>query len=196
MEILKVEENVNGGGFLKINRYHLKGAPHPFEILDKPDASVIAIFSEDKETGGYGDKMFLITELRLGVRNEKGELGGYEHGSVGGIADKDGESAIDLAIREVAEETGFDTSLIKNVKSYGAFYPSCGCSSERVHLFSCTIPEDAERNFVATSEGEEIIDWKWVHIAEAEDLITSMSSTIILEKVRNRKLLEKIAELV
>lgn len=162
----------------------LDGMPHPFEVINKPEASVIAIFNPEYT------KMFLIKEFRIGIKDEKGNFGGYEYGSAGGIFDKVNENAIQVALRELSEETGFDLDKVSNVKKHGSYYPTCGCSSEIVNLFSCTIPENSERSFKSTNEGEDIVDWGWYSLDEAQSLIVSMSSTIIIKDI----LLNKIKE--
>ncbi|MBT3233517.1 MAG: NUDIX hydrolase [Calditrichaeota bacterium] len=74
-----------------------------------------------------------------------------------------GESPIDAAIREVQEESGYETSEHKLVYS---FYPIDGISDEKFHIVFCK----AGRR-TGDFDRDEINDIKWVHKDKLKQMI-------------------------
>lgn len=79
-----------------------------------------------------------------------------------GRIDKD-ESPIDAAIREVQEESGYETSEHRLVYS---FYPIDGISDEKFHIVFCKAGRRT-RDF----DTDEINDIKWVHKDKLKQMI-------------------------
>lgn len=165
------------GKFIKVKEIEVEGSSHKWEVVDKPEACVLGVFNQDYT------KMFLIKEFRIGIKDDNGNFGGFTYGSPAGIMDKDGENPAETILRELEEETGFKKDDAYNIKNIGTYYPSCGFSSEQVHLFTCQISDELELKIPDFSEsGEMIIERKWVKVEDVPNLVKAFSTNLILEK--------------
>lgn len=70
------------------------------------------------------NKFIFVKQFRYAINSEILEL-------PAGKIDEN-EKAIDAAIRELKEETGY---ISLDMKSIGYFYPSCGNTSEKIYMF-------------------------------------------------------------
>ncbi len=116
--------------FLKIEGVQLEGRDFTFERINKHHASAMIVFNHDYT------KMYLVKQFRFGSLEEMWEIpaGIIEHGL----------SAMETAVKEIKEETGYCEADIKSIKEINGGYVSPGYSSEYMHYFEVVIKEGAE----------------------------------------------------
>ena len=158
-------------GFLKLARYQLRHAsfhggwcePVFRERLEK--LSAVSVLPYDPQR----DQVVLIEQFRTGVMEDPAgpwvleTIGGYRH---------DGESAEEVAHRELAEEAGLVCTALQPV---GSFYVSPGFSTERIALFCARVDAaNAAGIHGLAEEGEETR----VVVVPAEEAIAGMFGRI------------------
>jgi 8-oxo-dGTP pyrophosphatase MutT (NUDIX family) len=132
-------ETVYEGGFISVLRStfrHEDGEESQREIVTHPGAVGIVVLD--------GDHLWFVRQPREAVGSpDLLEL-------PAGKLDEDGESPLDTAKRELAEEIG---KQAEQWESLGSFYTSPGFTDEEVHLFLATgISDVDERPEVADNE--------------------------------------------
>ncbi len=96
--------------------------PFPFLVLERGDSAAALVHDIDRNR-------LIVTEQFRYATYEKGP-GWMLEAAAGAV--QPGEDPADCARREIREELGFDTPILRPV---GCVYPSPGGSSERVFLF-------------------------------------------------------------
>ncbi|MGI6090724.1 MAG: NUDIX hydrolase [Saccharofermentanales bacterium] len=94
-----------------------EGSEYPYSYVDQKDSVGIL--------GMIGNRFILIRQYRHSMNY-------YEYEIVGGGIES-GEKPVEVAYREMLEETGYE---IKDIDELGAYYPSPGSSNEVCYLFS------------------------------------------------------------
>jgi 8-oxo-dGTP pyrophosphatase MutT (NUDIX family) len=161
------------GGFITVRRdsfRHEDGEEVQREIVGHPGAVGIVVLD--------GDRLWLVRQPREAVGSpDLLEL-------PAGKLDEEGESPLDTAKRELAEEIG---KQAEHWEPLGSFYTSPGFTDEEVHLYLATgISDVAERPVV---EHDERIDVEVRPVAELDAILaeTKDSKTLIgLSKLRDR----------
>ncbi|CAB4534219.1 unannotated protein [freshwater metagenome] len=110
-------------------------------------------------------ELFMIRQYRHPVRKYLWEL-------PAGLTDMAGESNLDAAKRELAEETGLQA---EHWQSLQTFHTTPGGNDESIEIFLATGLSDATTDFVR--EGEES-DMQWCWVALDEALLSVQSSDI------------------
>ena len=77
-----------------------------------------------------------------------------------------GEDPMTTAVRELAEETGYTAESVKHLVS---FYPTCGYSSEHLHIYICKDLTAGETHL----DKDECIDLEWYDPDELINMIMS-----------------------
>jgi 8-oxo-dGTP pyrophosphatase MutT (NUDIX family) len=123
-------ETIYEGGFFTVARgrfRHEDGEEVEREIVHHPGAVGIVVLE--------GDELWLVRQPREAIGSpDLLEL-------PAGKLDEEGESPLDTARRELAEEIGKQAS---SWEPLGSFYTSAGFSDEEVHLFLATGISDVE----------------------------------------------------
>jgi ADP-ribose pyrophosphatase len=109
------------------------------EVVEHPDA--VAVVAVDDE-----QRVVLVRQYRHPLRDTLLEL-------PAGTLDVEGESALDAARRELAEEVGL---AARRWQGLGSLWNSAGWSDERTWLFLATDVHPAARPHGYVAEGEEI----------------------------------------
>jgi ADP-ribose pyrophosphatase len=158
-------ETVHEGGFIAVRRdtfRHEDGEEVQREIVAHPGAVGIVVLD--------GDDLWLVRQPREAVGSpDLLEL-------PAGKLDEEGETPLDTAKRELAEEIGKQAA---NWEPLGSFYTSPGFADEEVHLFLATgVTDVAERPAV---EHEERIDVEVRPVADLDAILaeTKDSKTLI-----------------
>jgi 8-oxo-dGTP pyrophosphatase MutT (NUDIX family) len=166
-------ETVYQGGFIEVRRdtfRHEDGGEVEREIVAHPGA--VGIVALD------GDRLWLVRQPREAVGSpDLLEL-------PAGKLDEEGESPLDTAKRELAEEIG---KRAERWESLGSFYTSPGFADEEVHLFLATGLSDVEER--PAVEHDERIDVEVRPLADLPAILreTKDSKTLIgLQLLRDR----------
>ncbi len=101
---------------IRMDTVDKEGAHYPYSFVEQKDSVGVLAFS--------GDKIILINQYRHA-------MGSYEYEIPGGGIDT-GEQPIEVAKRELLEETGY---AVDSLESLGSYYPSPGSSNEVSYLF-------------------------------------------------------------
>ena len=109
------------------------------------------------------------------VRQPREALGEYTLEIPAGKLDVEGESPLEAAERELAEEIGRDAEHWEEVRAY---YPSSGYSDELVHIFAATGLRDSQDAEPDPGERIEIVPWPLAEI-DAALAATDDAKTII-----------------
>ncbi len=109
------------------------------------------------------------------VRQPREALGEYTLEIPAGKLDVEGESPLEAAERELAEEIGRDAEHWEEVRAY---YPSSGYSDELVHIFAATGLRDSQDSEPDPGERIEIVPWPLAEI-DAALAATDDAKTII-----------------
>jgi 8-oxo-dGTP pyrophosphatase MutT (NUDIX family) len=134
-------ETICEGGFIAVRRdtfRHEDGADVEREIVAHPGAAAVVVVD--------GERLWLVRQPREAV----GEPDLLELPA--GKLDEEGESPLDTAKRELAEEIG---KQAEQWESLGSFYTSPGFTDEEVHLFLATGISDVDER-PAVHEDERI----------------------------------------
>jgi ADP-ribose pyrophosphatase len=126
---------------VRVERFrHADGEEVTREIVRRMDAAAVV---------AYDDEHVWL------VRQPREALGEYTLEIPAGKLDVEGESPLETAKRELAEEIGREAEQWDGVR---AFHPSSGYSDERVHIFAATSlrPSDVESD---PGERIEIVRW-------------------------------------
>jgi 8-oxo-dGTP pyrophosphatase MutT (NUDIX family) len=166
-------ETIHEGGFIAVRRdtfRHEDGGEVQRDIVSHPGAVGIVVLD--------GDELWLVRQPREAVGSP--DLLELPAGKV----DEDGESPLETAKRELAEEIG---KRADHWEALGSFYTSPGFADEEVHLFLATgISDVDERPAVAEDER---IDVEVRPLSDLDALLeeTKDSKTLIgLHKLRAR----------
>ncbi|HWX96792.1 MAG TPA: NUDIX hydrolase [Solirubrobacteraceae bacterium] len=144
-------ETVYGGRLVevRVERFrHADGEEVTREIVRHRGA--VGIIAHDSE------RVWLVRQPRETVEEELLEI-------PAGRLDVDGESPLEAAQRELAEEVGLGAERWEPVSS---FYTSAGFTDERVHLFSATALYEASAES-EENERIEIVPWPLSRLDEA-----------------------------
>jgi 8-oxo-dGTP pyrophosphatase MutT (NUDIX family) len=98
-----------------------------------------------------------------------------------GKLDEDGESPLETAKRELAEEIGKAAESWEHLKTY---YSSAGFTDEEVHLFLATGLSDVERPSVEEDERIEIVTYPLSELDALIDEVTDAKTLIGLYALR------------
>ena len=135
-QTLKSEQLLDGR-LLKVYRDTVRlpdGTDSVREWIDHPGASAVVPLFEDGST-------LLVRQFRYPPRKTFLEV-------PAGKLDQEGESPLDVARRELEEETGWKAGRLTQL---GSLYPCIGYSNEIIHFF---LAEDLEEGTRELSEGE------------------------------------------
>jgi 8-oxo-dGTP pyrophosphatase MutT (NUDIX family) len=166
-------ESVCEGSFIGIRRdtfRHEDGADVEREIVGHPGAAGVVVLD--------GDRLWLVRQPREAV----GEPDLLELPA--GKLDEEGESPLETAKRELAEEIGKQAA---QWESLGSFYTSPGFTDEEVHLFLATGISDVDER--PEVHEDERIDVEVRPIGELDAILaeTKDSKTLIgLHRLRAR----------
>ena len=109
------------------------------EVVERGNSVSAIVYNPKNNT------VILTSQFRVGSGKEMVEL-------VAGMIDKS-ENASDTMVREILEETGYETKTIEQISE---FYLSPGGSSEKMFLFYAVVGEQVESGGGLESENEEI----------------------------------------
>ena len=127
---------------VRVERFRLPdGAEVEREIVRRADAAAIVAYDDEH--------VWLVRQPREAALEYTLEL-------PAGKLDVDGESALETAKRELAEEIGREADSRQEVKCY---YPSSGYSDELVHVFAATGLTSNDEHQPDASERIEIVRW-------------------------------------
>lgn len=154
--------------FLQVDRLQLKHKLHEGgwsetmqrELLVKTPA--VGVLLVDPAS----DELVMVRQFRIGMYDESqvdGESSPWPLELVAGLVDKD-ESLEEVAIREIREETGLDTTDLIPICDY---YNSPGASSEKVTLFCATVDSSEAGGIHGLSYEHEDIEVVVVSVSEA-----------------------------
>ena len=146
-------EQLLDGKLLKVYRDTVRlpdGSDSVREWIDHPGASAVVPIFEDGST-------LLVRQFRYPPRKTFLEV-------PAGKLDQQGESPMDVARRELEEETGWKAGRLTHL---GSMYPCIGYSNEIIHFF---LAEDLEEGTRELSEGE-WMDVVRMQFSEALDLL-------------------------
>ncbi|MFW0179442.1 NUDIX domain-containing protein [Rothia sp. P7208] len=134
-----------------------ESAPFERDFLEHPGAVAIAVLNEDQQ-------ILLIRQYRHPVRANLWEI-------PAGLLDVAGETPLEAAQRELAEETSL---CAKQWDTLMEFYNSPGGSTEacRVFLARDIAPVDKEHQHIREDEESEII-MRWVNLKDAVSAVLS-----------------------
>lgn len=163
-EIISTERNF-GNAHLEVVtervRTPARSEPRSWTTVRRKAAVIIAPITPD-------GKIVLIRQERIPIRTAIWEM---PSGQIDGPAD---ETAEQVAMRELAEEAGYQLAADGKLISLGYYFTSPGFTNERGHFFLAH-PVGKSKRISAADEGESIIDCRefsvreiWRMIAENE----------------------------
>jgi ADP-ribose pyrophosphatase len=146
---------------VRVERYrHADGEEVQREVVRRMDAAAIV---------AYDDEHVWL------VRQPREALGEYTLEIPAGKLDVDGESPLQTARRELAEEIGREADRWEEVRAY---YPSSGYSDELVHIFAATGLRESDDAAADPGERIEIVPWPLADL-DAALAATDDAKTII-----------------
>lgn len=159
-------------GFFRVRKYLLKhrmvegGWTRELtrECFDRPPAVGVMLYDP------YKDTVVVVEQFRIGALDSP--EGPWQIELVAGIIET-GESAEEVAHREVAEEAGTDLLDLEYICEY---YPSPGGSNEKLYLYCGGVDSEGMGGVHGVKEeGEDI----WVHVFPREELWNSLQENYI-----------------
>lgn len=159
-------------GFFRVRKYLLKhrvvegGWTRELtrECFDRPPAVGVLLYDP------YKDHVVVVEQFRIGALDAP--EGPWQIELVAGIIE-DGETAEDVAHREVTEEAGTDLLDLEYICEY---YPSPGGSNEKLYLYCGGVDSEGMGGVHGLKEeGEDI----WVHVFPREELWNSLQENYI-----------------
>ncbi len=162
IEPLGGETTFEGKTFnVSVERFrHEDGEVVEREIVRRTDASAIVAYD---------------AECVWLVRQPREAIGQFTLELPAGKLDAEGESALDTARRELAEETGQEAEHWQEIECY---YPSSGYSDELVHIFAATGLRPCDDAEPDANERIEIVRWPLADL-DAAIAATNDAKTII-----------------
>lgn len=144
-------KSVQLGRFLiRLDTVEENGNKYPYSYVEQKNSVGILGFD--------GDKIILIRQYRHAIKSYEYEIPG------GGV--EQNETAMQVAYREMLEETGYS---IDSLEELGVYYPSPGSSNELCYLFLARCRKDN----LPTTEPLEYIDTELVDCCKFEEMIRS-----------------------
>jgi ADP-ribose pyrophosphatase len=170
IEPLGGETAFEGSQFsVRVERFrHADGDVVERELVRRMDAAGIVAYDEDH--------VWLVRQPREAILEYTLEL-------PAGKLDVEGESALETARRELAEEIGREAREWEHITT---FHPSTGYTNERVHLFAATGLRDSD---VEADPGEriEIVPWPLSDLDGAIAATTDAKTIIGLRWLRSQR---------
>jgi 8-oxo-dGTP pyrophosphatase MutT (NUDIX family) len=146
---------------VRVERFrHADGEEVTREMVRRMDAAAIV---------AYDDEHVWL------VRQPREALGEYTLEIPAGKLDVEGESPLETAKRELAEEIGRTADRWEEVRAY---YPSSGYSDELVHIFAATGLREAQDAEPDAGERIEIVPWPLAEL-DAALAATNDAKTVI-----------------
>ncbi len=145
-KIIKRESRFEGKIF-KVERQTLETIDNTIirEVVYKKPAAVILTINKTKET------VILTKEYRAGSES-------IVHGFPAGIMDETDKNLKATAIREVKEETGYQTSYLEEL---GSGYTSPGFTNEKIYYFLAVVEGEPSQQKLDIDEEIEIVEVKF-----------------------------------
>ncbi len=133
---------------IRLDTVKENGKCYPYSYVDQKDSVGILAFE--------GEKVILIRQYRHSINS-------YEYEIPGGGIDE-GEEPLQVAYREMLEETGY--SIIQ-MDELGIYYPSPGSSNEKCYLYLARcqkerIPETEPLEYIETIPVDEMVFTQWI----------------------------------
>jgi 8-oxo-dGTP pyrophosphatase MutT (NUDIX family) len=170
IEALGGDTAFDGSQFsVRIARFrHDDGESVERELVRRVDAAAVVAYDDEH--------VWLVRQPREAIARYTLEL-------PAGKLDVDGESALETAKRELAEEIGREAD---NWEPILQFHPSVGYSNEKVHLFAATGLHDSD---VQADPGEriEIVPWPLNDLNGAIEATTDAKTLLGLMWLRDRR---------
>lgn len=115
-KVVRTERAELGRFAIRLDTVRKAGKDYPYSYMEGQDSVAVL--------GRKDDRFVFIRQYRHSVMEHTLEIpgGAVEHG----------EDALETAMREMREETGYE---LRNMKPMGCFYPSVGSSDEKCYLF-------------------------------------------------------------
>lgn len=139
--MIKNKERVYNG-FINVDKAEVetkKGETVYREVTERGDAVCAVVYNPKSNS------IVLVNQFRVGSNKEMLEL-------VAGSL-KPGEDPMDCMVREILEETGYETKTIEKISE---FYMSPGGSSEKMYLFYAIVGDKVSEGGGLEEEHEEI----------------------------------------
>ena len=154
---------------VRIERFrHDDGESVERELVRRVDAAAVVAYDDEH--------VWLVRQPREAIARYTLEL-------PAGKLDVDGESALETAKRELAEEIGREAEHWEPILQ---FHPSVGYSNEKVHLFAATGLRDSDMQ-ADPGERIEIVPWPLDDLDGAIDKTTDAKSLLGLMWLRDQR---------
>ena len=154
---------------VRIERFrHADGETVERELVRRVDAAAVVAYDDEH--------VWLVRQPREAIARYTLEL-------PAGKLDVDGESALETAQRELAEEIGREAEHWAPILR---FHPSVGYSTEMVHLFAATGLRDSDVE-ADLSERIEIVPWPLQELDAAIEQTTDAKTLLGLSWLRDRR---------